>query len=84
MNFDKDGLLDEPCVSCDKAYVEDIWHEWCCDEEECPHEVESEDKEVITEARNVALNRAYMEGYNKGYNKGYKEGQNGREQESSR
>lgn len=32
MIFDKDGLLEEPCLSCDKAYVEDIWNEWCCDE----------------------------------------------------
>jgi len=32
MIFDEDGLLDEPCLSCDKAYVEDIWYGWCCDE----------------------------------------------------
>ena len=44
MNFDEEGLLEEPCLSCDKAYVEDIWHEWCCDEKECPHGAESEDK----------------------------------------
>lgn len=37
MRFDEDGLLEEPCLSCDKAYVEDIWHEWCCDEKECPY-----------------------------------------------
>ena len=45
MNFDEDGLLEEPCLSCDKAYVEDIWHEWCCDEKECTYTEESEDKE---------------------------------------
>ena len=37
MNFDEEGLLDEPCFSCEKAYVEDIWYEWCCDEKECPY-----------------------------------------------
>lgn len=45
MRFDEDGLLEEPCLSCDKAYVEDIWHEWCCDEKECPYTAESEGKE---------------------------------------
>ena len=37
MIFNEDGLLEEPCLSCDKAYVEDIWNEWCCDEKECPY-----------------------------------------------
>ena len=40
MKFDEDGLLEEPCLSCDKAYVEDIWYEWCCDEKECPYTAE--------------------------------------------
>lgn len=44
MSFDEDGLLEEPCLSCDKAYVEDIWHEWCCDEKECIYKEESEEK----------------------------------------
>lgn len=35
MNFDEEGLLEEPCLSCGKAYVENIWNEWCCDEKEC-------------------------------------------------
>lgn len=46
MNFDEDGLLEEPCLSCDKAYVEDIWYQWCCDEKECPYETESEGYEI--------------------------------------
>ena len=37
MNFDEEGLLEEPCLSCDKPYIEDIWNEWCCDEKECPY-----------------------------------------------
>ncbi len=39
MIFDEDGLLEEPCLSCDEPYIENIWNEWhCdCDEEECPH-----------------------------------------------
>ena len=51
MIFDKEGLLDEPCLSCDKAYIEDIQFDWCCDEKECPYntdikpQAESEDKE---------------------------------------
>lgn len=43
MNFDEDGLLEEPCLSCDKPYVEDIWYEWCCDEKECSHRAEKEE-----------------------------------------
>lgn len=35
--FDEDGLLDEPCLSCNNAYIEDIWNEWCCDKKECPY-----------------------------------------------
>ena len=45
MNFDEEGLLDEPCLSCEKSYTEDIWFEWCCDEKECVYRAESEDKE---------------------------------------
>lgn len=47
MLVDEDGLLEEPCLSCDKSYIEDIWNEWCCDEKECPYRIEgSEDKSV--------------------------------------
>lgn len=42
MNFDEEGLLEEPCLSCDKAYVEDIWYNWCCDEKKCSYTEESE------------------------------------------
>lgn len=45
MVFDEEGLLDEPCLSCDNAYIEDIWHEWCCDEKECLHRAERSEKE---------------------------------------
>lgn len=38
MNFDEEGLLDEPCLSCDNSYLEDLWDEWCCDEKECPYQ----------------------------------------------
>jgi hypothetical protein len=44
MVFDEEGFLEEPCLSCDKAYIENIWYEWCCDEE-CLHKAESEDEE---------------------------------------
>lgn len=48
MNVDEEGLLNEPCLSCDKAYVEDIWYEWCCDEKECPHksDIKPQESEV--------------------------------------
>ena len=45
MTFDEDGFLEEPCASCDKAYIENIWYEWCCRENECLYKAESEDKE---------------------------------------
>ena len=35
MFFDEDGDLDEPCLSCDKANVENIWYEYYCDEQTC-------------------------------------------------
>lgn len=44
MNYDEEGLIDEPCLSCDKAHVEDIWWEWYCDEKECSYKKESEEK----------------------------------------
>ena len=45
MNFDEEGLLDEPCLSCEKSYIEDIWLEWCCDEKECVYRIKSGNKE---------------------------------------
>ena len=44
MIFDEDGLLEEPCLTCDKSYIEDIWNEWCCDEKKCSYRAESEDE----------------------------------------
>ena len=38
--YDEDYFLEEPCLSCEKSYVEDIWHEFCCDEKYCIHEKE--------------------------------------------
>lgn len=45
IKVDNEGHIEEPCLSCDKAYVEDIWFEWCCDEKKCPYMAESEEKE---------------------------------------
>lgn len=42
MFFDEDGDLDEPCLSCDKACVENIWYEYYCDEKICPYREEKE------------------------------------------
>ena len=38
--YDEDHFLEEPCLSCEKCYLEDIWHEWCCDEKHCIYEKE--------------------------------------------
>lgn len=38
--FDKYGWLEETCLSCDKCYIDDLFHEWTCDEKECPHKEE--------------------------------------------
>lgn len=43
--LDEEGLLEEPCLSCDKVYAEDIWGEWCCDEKECLYKAESKKHE---------------------------------------
>jgi len=55
--FDEEGFLDEPCLSCDNAYLEDIWNEWCCDEKTCPYKAETEGhmkyaEEIIKEIKN--------------------------------
>ena len=42
MNFDEEGLLEEPCLSCDKGYIDNLFYEWCCDEKECQYTAESE------------------------------------------
>jgi len=46
MIFDEEGLLEEPCLSCDKGHVDDLFYEWYCDEKECLHKSESEDKDA--------------------------------------
>lgn len=56
MIFDEEGLLEEPCLSCDKAYIEDIWHEWCCDEKECLYKEESKVKFVVRGGLNIDNN----------------------------
>lgn len=38
--YDEDYLPEEPCLSCEKSYIEDIWNEYCCDEKKCIHEEE--------------------------------------------
>ncbi len=38
--YDDDYLVCEPCLSCEKSYVEDIWWETFCDEKKCVHEEE--------------------------------------------
>lgn len=38
--YDEDYILEEPCVSCEKCYIEDIWNEYCCDEKQCIHQEE--------------------------------------------
>ena len=45
MNLDEYGILEEPCLSCDKAYTDDLFYEWWCDEKECPYTAESEARE---------------------------------------
>ena len=40
MVLDEYGFLEEPCLSCDKAYTDDLFYEWCCDEKECPYTAE--------------------------------------------
>ena len=37
MVIDECGNLEEPCLSCDKAYMDILSYEWCCDEKECPY-----------------------------------------------
>ena len=45
MHFDEEGLLEEPCLSCDKCYVENIFYEWRCDEKECLYAADKEKEE---------------------------------------
>lgn len=34
---DEDYFVIEPCASCEKHYIEDIWWEDCCDMKRCIH-----------------------------------------------
>ena len=43
MNLDEYGNLEEPCLSCDKTYMDILSYEWCCDEKECPYTAEREE-----------------------------------------
>lgn len=38
--YDEDYIPEEPCLSCEKSYIEDIWNEYCCDEKQCIHQEE--------------------------------------------
>ena len=44
---DEDYWVAEPCVGCKYVYVEDIWHEFCCDQKECIYSEEYKEKEEI-------------------------------------
>lgn len=46
--YDDDYIVCEPCVSCEKSYIEDIWCETFCDEKECIHKEEYE--EILNKA----------------------------------
>ena len=39
----EDGEIEEPCLSFDYAYVEDIWFELFCDKKRCPKMEESDE-----------------------------------------
>jgi hypothetical protein len=54
MVYDEDGFLEEPCLSCDYSYVEEIFHEWCCDANVCLYKIHKE-----FEAFTKALDRFY-------------------------
>ena len=41
MVLDEYGILEEPCLSCDKARTDDLFYEWYCDEKECTYTTES-------------------------------------------
>lgn len=45
MVLDEYGNLVEPCLSCDKAYMNILSYEWCCDEKECPYTAKRSDGE---------------------------------------
>ena len=45
MNLDEYGNLEEPCLSCDKVYMEILSYEWWCDEKECPYMAKRSDGE---------------------------------------
>lgn len=55
MVFDKNGFLDEPCVSCDKPYLE--LNEWHCNEKECPHKTEC--KKVKINRKLIKINKVF-------------------------
>ena len=48
MKYDEDYNLVEPCLSCDKGYVDNLFYEWHCDEKMCVFD-DKENKEATNE-----------------------------------
>lgn len=44
--INEDGFteISDECVNCKFSYIEDIWHEWCCKKNKCPHEIKEENE----------------------------------------
>ena len=61
-----DGIIDEPCVSCEKSYSDDLFFEWYCNEKECIHKEEYKKKETYLDLREYLylrpINEKYVEG----------------------
>ena len=55
---DEDYYPCEPCASCEKLYIEDIWLEPCCEEKECIHRVEYEKQREEDAIKHVAVDVA--------------------------
>ena len=56
MKYDEDYNLDEPCLSCNKAYVDNLFYEWHCDEKEC---VFNDKKHEVSCDRNICVSNEY-------------------------
>lgn len=43
---DEEGTIEEPCLSCDFAMVDNLFYEWYCEKNKCIHETGQKDKRI--------------------------------------
>ena len=53
MVFDRENLLDEPCISCGCAKFDELFSEWYCNETVCLKQTKRADNAETRRAKNA-------------------------------